>query len=142
VFRSRLPARFLARLLGPAGSRLGPGSGRASLARPEAGQASVELVALLPLIALVALALWQLAVAGQAAWLAGAAARAAARAHAVSGDEAAAARAVLPPRLERGLRVRSREDGGVEVRIGVPSVVGAGRLTTVVSRARLEDQSP
>jgi hypothetical protein len=110
--------------------------------RGQGGQAAVELVALLPLIALVALALWQLAVAGQAAWLAGAAARAAARAHAVSGDEAAAARGVLPPRLERGLRVRAGKDGSVEVRIGVPSVVGSGPLATIQSRARFEDQSP
>ena len=107
----------------------------------QSGQASVELVAVLPVVALVALALWQLAVAGQAAWLSGAAARAAARAHAVAGDEAAAARAVLPPRLERGLRVEARNDGSVEVRLAVPSVVGAGRLTTIRSRARFEPQS-
>ena len=103
------------------------------------GQAAVELVALLPLVALVALALWQLAVAGQAAWLAGAAARAAARAHAVGGDEAEAARGVLPPRLEPGLRVRARDDGSVTLRLAVPSVVG-GRLTTIGSRARFEPQ--
>jgi hypothetical protein len=108
----------------------------------ESGQASVELVAVLPLVALVTLALWQLAVAGQAAWLSGAAARAAARAHAVDGDEAAAARAVLPGRLERELRVRAREDGSVEVRLAVPSVVGARRLTTIAARARFEAQTP
>ncbi|MDX6697043.1 MAG: hypothetical protein QOE65_440 [Solirubrobacteraceae bacterium] len=97
---------------------------------------------MLPLVALIALALWQLAVAGQAAWLSGAAARAAARAHAVSGDEAAAARGALPSRLEAGLRVRAREDGSVDVRIAVPSVVGAHRLTTIHSRARFEPQTP
>jgi hypothetical protein len=104
------------------------------------GQASVELVALLPLLALIALVLWQLAVAGQAAWLAGAAARAAARAHAIGGDEGAAARGVLPPRLEPGLHVRARDDGSVTLRLAVPSVVG-GRLTTISSRARFEPQS-
>ena len=113
----------------------------AELGGGETGQASVELVAVLPLIALVALALWQLAVAGQAAWLSGAAARAAARAHAVAGDEAAAARGVLPARLERGLRVATRQDGSVEVHLAVPSVVGARRLTTIHSRARFEPQS-
>ena len=46
----------------------------------ESGQATVELVALLPLLAAVGLALWQAVVAGQAMWLAGAAARSAARA--------------------------------------------------------------
>ena len=104
------------------------------------GQAAVELVAVLPLVALIALSLWQLAVAGQAAWLAGAAARAAARAHAVGGDEAAAARGVLPGRLERGLRVHAGEDGSVTLRLAVPSVAG-GRLATIASRARFEPQS-
>jgi hypothetical protein len=107
----------------------------------QSGQASAELIAVLPLVALVVLALWQLAVAGQAAWLSGAAARAAARAHAVDGDEAAAARAVLPPRLERGLRVKARADGSVEVHLAIPSVVGRRRLTTIQSRARFEPQS-
>ena len=41
----------------------------------ECGQAAVELVAVLPFVALLALVLWQLAMAGQAAWMAGAAAR-------------------------------------------------------------------
>jgi hypothetical protein len=109
--------------------------------RDERGQAAVELVAVLPMVALIALVLWQAAVAGQAAWLAGAAARAAARAHAVEGDETAAARAVLPERLERGLRVRARDDGSVAVRVSVPLVVGRGRLTTIPARARFEPQA-
>jgi hypothetical protein len=104
------------------------------------GQAAVELVAVLPLLALIALVLWQFAVAGQAAWLAGAAARAAARAHAIGGDEGAAARGVLPPGLEHGLRVRARDDGSVTLSLAVPSVVG-GRLTRISSRARFEPQS-
>jgi hypothetical protein len=105
------------------------------------GQAAVELVAVLPCVALLALVLWQLAVAGHSAWLAAGAARAAARAHAVGGDEAAAARSVLPPRLERGLRVRERGDGSVAVTVGVPAVAGRGRLTTISARARFEPQS-
>jgi hypothetical protein len=112
---------------------------RSSL-RDDDGQASVELIAVLPLVALVVLALWQMALAGQAAWLAGAAARAAARAHAVGADEGAAARGVLPERLERGLRVRAGEDGSVTLRLAVPSVAG-GRLATIASRARFEPQS-
>jgi hypothetical protein len=104
------------------------------------GQASVELVAVLPFVAVVVMALWQLAVAGQAAWLSGAAARAAARAQAVAGDPRVAARAVLPRRLERGLRVSARDDGSVRVRISVPSVVGRGRLGTISAQARFEPQ--
>lgn len=100
----------------------------------------MELVAVLPFVALVALLLWQLAVAGQAAWLAGSAARAAARAEAVGGDPAAAARGVLPSRLERGLRVLAAADGSVRVSVPVPLVVSRGRLTAVDARARFEPQ--
>ena len=106
----------------------------------ELGQASVELVALLPLIAVLTGLLWQGVLTGQAVWLAGSAARAAARASAVGTDERAAARRVLPARLERGLVVRRERSGGVRLAIAVPAVVGPGRLTTVVARARLQDQ--
>lgn len=85
--------------------------------------------------------LWQLAVAGQAAWLAGAAARAAARAHAVGGSTADAARAVLPRSLERGLRIRTDRDGVVHVSIPVPKVVGHGALTSIESHARFQPQA-
>jgi hypothetical protein len=113
--------------------------GRRAL-RSEDGQAAVELVAALPFVALLAAILWQAALAGQAAWLAGSAARAAARAEAVGSDPASAARGVLPARLERGLRVRPRPDGGVTVTLPVPLVTGGGRLTTVDARARFEPQ--
>lgn len=108
--------------------------------RAERGQASVELVALLPLMAALAGLLWQGVVAAQAVWLAGSAARAAARASAVGADERAAARRVLPARLERGLRVRRVPTGGVRVAIAVPAIVGSGRVATVSARARLQDQ--
>jgi hypothetical protein len=113
-----------------------------SRARAEHGQASVELVALLPLIAVLAAALWQAVLAGEAAWLAGSAARAAARAEAVGGDPAAAARRVLPVRLTHGLRVRAESDGSVAVSVPVPLAVGSGRLATIVQKARLAPQSP
>ncbi len=106
----------------------------------EDGQAAVELIAVLPFVALLALVLWQLTVAGQAAWLASSAARAAARAQAVRGDTLAAARGVLPDRLERGLRVRPRADGSVAVSVPVPAVVGRAPLTSVGARARFEPQ--
>lgn len=109
--------------------------------RAEGGQATVELVALLPLMAVLAGLLWQGVVASQAVWLAGSAARAAARASAVGGDAHAAARKVLPSRLQRGLVVRRvAPDEGVRVAIAVPSIVGGGRLTTVSARARLQEQ--
>ncbi len=106
------------------------------------GQASVELVALLPLVGVLLALSWQAVVAGQAVWLAGSAARAAARATALGADAPAAARRVLPARLERGLVVRpAASGGGVRVAIGVPRILGAGRLTTVSARARLPDQA-
>jgi hypothetical protein len=106
----------------------------------ESGQATVELVALLPLLALVGFALWQGMVAGQAAWLAGASARAAARASALGGDPRAAAAAVLPGSLRHGLRVSGSRDGTVRVGIGVPSVIGTGRLATFSSTAHFKAQ--
>jgi len=110
--------------------------------RGERGQASVELVALLPLIAVLAALLWQAVVAGQAVWLAGSAARAAARASAVGGDARAAARGTLPRGLRRGLVVtEQRDDKGVRVGIAIPSVIGSTRLGTVSARARLQDQT-
>jgi hypothetical protein len=88
--------------------------------RQDSGQASVELVAVLPLALLVGLVAWQLVLAGHAAWLTANAARAAARAEAVGRDPRAAARSALPKELERGLRVRRRRAGGVQVTARVP----------------------
>ncbi len=99
------------------------------------------MVALLPLVVLVGALLWQAVVAGQALWLSAAAARAAARATAVGGDAEAAARAALPPRLERGLRVRAAADGaGVRVAVHVPAVLTSGSIATVESRAAFPEQ--
>jgi hypothetical protein len=111
-------------------------------ARAQAGQATVELVALLPALALVGFALWQAAVAGQAMWLAGAAARAAARAQALGADPGPAARGVLPPRLEGGLRVEAGDDGAVRVTLRIPSVLTRGTVASTSARARFAPQGP
>jgi len=92
--------------------------------RGHGGQAAVELVAVLPLAILLLAGAWQLTVAGHARWAAGAAAQAAARAAAVGADARAAARAQLTPSLERGVRVRSRGEGAVEVTLRIPPVLG------------------
>jgi hypothetical protein len=106
--------------------------------RHDRGQASVELIATLPAVLLVGLVVWQLAVAGHAAWACANAARVAARASAVGRDADRAARSALPAALERGLEVRRTDDGLVEVRVRVPLVVRAwGSVATVRAQARL-----
>jgi len=113
---------------------------RSSRVLDRRGQATVELVALLPLVGLLAALLWQALLAGETVWLSGGAARAAARAAAIGADPADAARAVLPARLERGLRVERERDGGIALVLEVPAAVGGGTLASVTTRARFEAQ--
>src|SRR3954462_7603201 len=104
------------------------------------GQASVELLGVVPAVLLVAPLVWQLAVAGQAAWLCANAARAAARAEAVGRNGPAAARSALPRSLERGLKVDPARDGAVRVRLRVPLLVRAwDSPISVAATARLAD---
>lgn len=104
------------------------------------GATSVEFVAMLPLVVAIALGAWQGLVAGQAAWLSGGAAQAAARAQAIGEDPRTAARGALPRPLHRGLAVRVR-DGEVTVRVPVPAVLGARSLGSFSARAYLRDQT-
>ena len=114
--------------------------------RSERGQASVEMVAVLPLVVLVGAIVWQLALAGHSMWLCAHAARAAARAEAVGGDGEAAARSALPASLERGLRVTT-DSGAVRVELRIPmiarrwqspvSVAASARLPQAGDAARL-----
>ncbi len=107
----------------------------------ERGQASVELVALLPLLAALLLASWQGIVAGQAWWLAAGAARAGARADLVGADPLAAAQRELPGGLRSRVRV-GRADGEVVVRVAIPAVAGLGRLGTATARVRTARDRP
>jgi hypothetical protein len=102
----------------------------------EDGQATVELVAVLPVLGLVALLAWQAVLAGQTWWLASAAAREGARASALGGDAAVAARRVLP-----GAQLSRDGADGVRVRAEVPPVVAGLRFGSVTVRARMEPQS-
>jgi hypothetical protein len=94
---------------------------RVSSRRDERAQASVELVAILPLLLVLLLAAGQLVVAGYALWSAGSAARAGARAEHVGGDPKAAARSALPEPLRATARVRTH--GPVEVRVQAPPLI-------------------
>jgi hypothetical protein len=111
----------------------------ASLRRSD-GQAAVELVALLPLAALLLAGAWQLAVAGHAAWATDAAARAAARAAAVGEDAGVAARRELTGRLAREVRVRERGEGTVEVTVRIPPVLGLPVLGHTTATAHFRPQ--
>jgi|SRR5215211_6657166 len=87
----------------------------------ERGQASVELVAAIPLMLVVTLVVAQLAVAGYALWSAGAAARAGARADYVGGNGKAAARHSLPIPLRAGASIKDSD--GMSVRVRAPALV-------------------
>ena len=93
---------------------------RLRIRRGQAGQASVELVAVLPLLLAAGAIAWQLALAGHTAWMSAHAARAGARADAVGLDARVATASSLPKGLRRGLRVRRLRGGGVRVRVPVP----------------------
>jgi hypothetical protein len=134
--RRTRPARQIARL----SARLSQGVAWRSRARSEAGQAAVELVAVLPLVAAVLLLLWQAALAGHAAWAAAAAARAAARAHAVGADPGRAARDHLPARLERDLQVEAAAAGRVHVAVTIPALPGLPTLGRARATAHFEPQ--
>ena len=88
--------------------------------RTQLGQASVELVAVVPFVLLVGAVVWQLALAGHTAWMTANAARVAARADTVGRDVEGAARSALPRSMERDLEVRRLREGGVRVSVRVP----------------------
>lgn len=102
----------------------------------ERGQASVELVAVVPLLVLVVAAAAQLAATGWALWSAGNAARVGARAVHVGSDAEAAALRALPRRLQRGAKVRKKD--AVTVRVRVPGVVPGMPRIPVSAGARLD----
>jgi pilus assembly protein CpaE len=93
--------------------------------RPESGQASVEAIAVVPLVLLAAALAWQLVLVGHTLWLCANAARAAARAELVGESPGAAARSALPGSLERDLSVRRVAEGGVRVTVRLPLLVRA-----------------
>jgi len=98
------------------------------------------MAGILPLVALLSLLCWQAVVAGQAVWLSGSAARAAARASALDQDSTAAARGVLPRALARGVSVDDAGGGDVRVHLRIPAVVGGIDLATIDERARFAAQ--
>jgi hypothetical protein len=108
--------------------------------RGQSGQASVELIAVLPVAAALLALAWQAVLAGHAAWAATAAARAAARAAALAHDPAPVARARLDDGLARGARVEADGAGRVTVSVRVPSVLPGLWLGRVDGSSRFRPQ--
>jgi hypothetical protein len=108
------------------------GTGR----RSEAGQASAELVAVVPLLVLVVVAAAQMAAAGWALWSAGNAARAGARAAHVGGDPEGVAKDALPESLREGAEVDDEED--LRVRVKAPGLVPGVPRLAVTAAANLD----
>lgn len=117
--------------------------------REPAGQAAIELLAALPLAAVVLLCAWQLIVAGQAWWTASEVARVAARTLAVrsaaTGRDAATTSArrvavrLLPADLRHGSRLDALAAGQVRLRVRTPLVAPFsavfGRGPAITARA-------
>jgi hypothetical protein len=94
------------------------------------------LIAAAPFLLLAVLVAAQIALAGQALWSAGVAARAGARAALGGGDAAAAARRALPSSLRAGARIES--SGEVSVRVPVPRLLPQLPRVMVEAGASLE----
>ena len=102
----------------------------------EAGQASAELIAVVPLLVLVVVAAAQLTAAGWALWSAGNAARAGARAAHVGGDPERVAKGALPGPLREHAEVEEDED--LRVRVRAPGLVPGIPSIAVTAAANLD----
>jgi hypothetical protein len=106
--------------------------------RAQAGQASVETIALAPALVVVGLAALQLLAVGYASVLAGNAAEAGALALAAGKDAPTAAKEALPGWSEAKARI-DIEGGRVEVRLRPPSLLRrVGRALEVTGKATVE----
>ncbi|MEK6276988.1 MAG: hypothetical protein AABM29_03125 [Actinomycetota bacterium] len=99
------------------------------------GSASVELIAVIPMLGLALLVAAQVALAGASLWSAGIAARAGARAAHVGGEAGGAALRALPPALRQGASVRDGD--GVRVRVRVPELLSVLPPLSVDARSSL-----
>lgn len=105
----------------------------------EEGQATVELLGVIPVLIAAGLLAWQLVLLGHTAWVSAHAARAAARAELVGQDAAAAARSAVPARLESGLEVERDDEGSTRVRVPMPIVhTGWSAPVKLAAHASLE----
>src|SRR5262249_47612457 len=96
----------------------------------DGGQASVELLALLPALGLIIALAFQALLAGETWWLASVAAREGARASALGRDPAAAAASAVPSpfRPSRVAVSTADDDATVTVRLPIPLLIGGLRI--------------
>jgi hypothetical protein len=107
----------------------------------DTGQASVELLALLPALGLIIALAFQALLAGETWWLASVAAREGARASALGHDVQDAATAAVPSAFRPSrVTVSSSSDATVTVKVPIPALVGGLSLGSAVGRARMEPQ--
>jgi hypothetical protein len=110
-------------------------------ARDDTGQASVELLALLPALGLIIALAFQALLAGETWWLASVAAREGARASALGQDARAAATAAVPrPFRPARITVSSSSDATVTVKVPIPALLAGVGLGSAVGRAHMEPQ--
>jgi pilus assembly protein CpaE len=102
----------------------------------QSGQASVELVAIIPAFVVCVLIAGHALAAGWALWSAAGAARAGARAEHVGGDGEAVARRALPGALRSGAEVQSGDVVRVEVR--APALLPGGQGPALSASASLD----
>jgi hypothetical protein len=100
------------------------------------GQASVELVAILPALVVCVLIAGHALAAGWALWSAAGAARAGARAEHVGGDGEAVARRALPGALRDGARVESED--GIRVEVRTPVLLPGARGPVLSASSELD----
>lgn len=103
----------------------------------QAGQASVELVAILPALVVCVLIAAHGVAAGWALWSAANAARAGARAEHVGGDGEAVARRALPGRLREGAEIESGE-ASLKVDVRSPALLPGTSPGSLEASARLD----
>jgi Flp pilus assembly protein TadG len=99
-----------------------PGALLRRLRRDQRGQSSVELIGVLPLLFLVVLVVWQLALATWAVNQASNAARTVSRVNARGGDLKKTARNAVSPALRHGLKYEVRGEKAT-VRVRIPIVI-------------------
>lgn len=113
----------------------------------QSGQASVELLAILPALVLCVVVAAHALPSGWALWTAADAARVGARAEHVGGEGAEAAREALPAPLrpqgkKRAERLVESGERGVSVQVDVPGLLPGVDESRIGAAARLEPEPP